>query len=133
MRFAFAAVWRRLRQLVNWLGQGLYRLGCSLKRTVDANGLGVAMFLLAAAVLLLVPQMANIWWKLPYRIEGQEASTAIGFWVYVPSVALFTYTSWLVLLRAGPPRQPLTPGISAVAASRLHDAPGSRSLSGRRP
>jgi hypothetical protein len=43
----------------------------------------------------------SVWWKLPYRIEGQEASTAIGFWVYVPSVALFTYTSWLVLLRAG--------------------------------
>jgi hypothetical protein len=70
-----------------------------LKETFARHGFGLAMYVLMSVVLIFVPQIADILWKLPYRIGAGNVLDGIGFWIYVPFLALFFYTSWMTLAR----------------------------------
>jgi hypothetical protein len=72
-----------------------------LKKTLAIHGFALLMFALTSFVLLFVPQIANIWWKLPYRVSSENLLIGVGFWIYVPSVALFYYVSFVILAGVG--------------------------------
>lgn len=71
----------------------------TLRNAIDRNIAGLFALTVAAAVLLFVPQIADIWWKLPYRVGGRDAGPALGFWVFVISIALGYFVVWLTLVR----------------------------------
>src|SRR5262245_32608490 len=78
-----------------WLGSIMELL----KETFARHGFGLAMYVLATVVLIFVPQIADIVWKLPFRIGAGNVLNGVGFWVYVPLLAFFFYVSWMTLVR----------------------------------
>src|SRR5262245_41741364 len=71
----------------------------SLRKAIDRNIAGLFALAAAAGVLLFVPQIADIWWKLPYRVAGSETFPALGFRVFVVFIALGYFACWLTLAR----------------------------------
>ena len=70
-------------------------------KSLNDNIAGVAFFVLVTYLLLFIPQLSSIWWRLPYNVTRANVFLVLGFWIFVPAQTMFYLACWFVLAKLG--------------------------------